>query len=241
MTTSAALRSFDRRFFAFTAIGFVLLVLAGFARTYYFKAFFGAPPLPSRLVHLHGLLMTAWVALFATQVWLISSRQVKVHQRLGYAGVGLAVLIVAAGLVTAMRAGKYGSPSMPPNIPSQAFMAIPLFDLLMFSMLFGAALYFRKRPAAHKSLMLLTAINFVPPAIARIPIAALQSLGPLWFFGFPTVLMLVCLAIDWRRRGQVNTVFLAGSLLLIASYPVRLALMGTAGWMQFAVWLTSLV
>ena len=130
---------------------------------------------------------------------------------------------------------------MPPNIPSQAFMAIPLFDLLMFSMLFGAAVYFRKRPAAHKSLMLLTAINFVPPAIARIPIAALQSLGPLWFFGFPTVLMLVCLAIDWRRRGQVNTVFLAGSLLLIASYPIRLALMSTAGWMQFAVWLTSFV
>jgi hypothetical protein len=241
MTTSAALRSFDRRFFAFTAIGFVLLVLAGFARTYYLKAYFGGPPLPSRLVHVHGLLMTAWVTLFATQVWLISSRQIRIHQRLGYAGVGLAVLIVAAGLVTAMRAGKYGSPSMPPNIPSQAFMAIPLFDLLMFSMLFGAAVYFRKRPAAHKSLMLLTAINFVPPAIARIPIAVLQSLGPLWFFGFPTVLMLVCLAIDWRRRGQVNTVFLAGSLLLIASYPIRLALMGTAGWMQFAVWLTSFV
>lgn len=241
MTTSAALRSFDRRLFAFTAIGFVLLVLAGFARTYYLKAYFAGPPLPSLLVHVHGLLMTAWVALFAAQVWLISSRQVKVHQRLGYAGVGLAVLIVAAGLVTAMRAGKYGSPSMPPNIPSQAFMAIPLFDLLMFSMLFGAAVYFRKRPAAHKSLMLLTAINFVPPAIARIPIAALQSLGPLWFFGFPTALMLVCLAIDWRRRGEVNTVFLAGSLLLIASYPIRLALMGTAGWMQFAVWLTSVV
>jgi hypothetical protein len=241
MTTSATLRSFDRRFFAFTAIGFVLLVLAGFARTYYLKAYFGGPPLPSLLVHVHGLLMTAWVTLFATQVWLISSRQIRIHQRLGYAGVGLAVLIVAAGLVTAMRAGKYGSPSMPPNIPSQAFMAIPLFDLLMFSMLFGAAVYFRKRPAAHKSLMLLTAINFVPPAIARIPITALQGLGPLWFFGFPTVLMLVCLAIDWRRRGQVNTVFLAGSLLLIASFPIRLALMGTAGWMQFAVWLTSFV
>jgi hypothetical protein len=241
MTTSAALRSFDRRLFTFAAIAFPLIVLAGFARTYYLKPYFGGPPLPSLLVHVHGLLMTAWVALFATQVWLISSRQVRVHQRLGYAGVGLAVLIVASGLVTAMRAGKYGSPSMPPNIPSQVFMAIPLFDLVMFSMLFGGAVYFRKRPAAHKSLMLLTAINFVPPAIARIPITPLQNLGPLWFFGFPTMLVLVCLTIDWRRRGQLNTVFLAGSLLLIASYPLRLALMGTAAWMQFALWITSFV
>lgn len=241
MTTTAASRSFDRRFFGVTAVAFALVVLAGFARTYYLKPYFGGPPLPSLFVHVHGLLMTVWVALFATQVWLISSRQVRVHQRLGYAGVGLAVLIVAAGLVTAMRAGRYGSPSMPPDIPSQAFMAIPLFDLLMFSMLFGAAVYYRKRPAAHKSLMLLTAINFVPPAIARIPIAPLQNLGPLWFFGFPTVLVLVCLAIDWRRRGQLNPVFLAGSLLLIASYPLRLALMGTTAWMQFALWLTSFV
>jgi hypothetical protein len=241
MTTSAALRSFDRRFFAFAAIAFSLVVLAGFARTYYLKPYFGGPPLPSLLVHLHGLLMTVWVALFATQVWLISSRRVRVHQRLGYAGVGLAVLIVAAGLVTALRAGKYGSPSMPPNVPSQAFMAIPLFDLLLFSVLFGGAVYYRKRPAAHKSLMLLTAINFLPPAIARIPIAPLQNLGPLWFFGFPTALILVCLVIDWRRRGQINPVFLAGSLLLIASYPLRMMLMGTAAWMQFAVWLTSFV
>ena len=242
MTTSAALRSFDRRFFTITAIAFTFVVLAGFARTYYLKPYFGGPPLPSVFVHIHGLLMTAWVALFATQVWLISSRRVKVHQRLGYAGVGLAVLIVAAGLVTALRAGKYGSPSMPPNIPTLAFMAIPLFDLLMFSILFGGAVYYRKKPAAHKSLMLLTAINFVPPALARIPIAPLLNLGPLWFFGFPTVLMLVCLAIDWRRgRGRINPVFLVGSVLLIASYPIRLTLMGTAAWMQFALWLTSVV
>ena len=241
MTSSAAPRTFDRRFFALTAIAFTLVVLAGFARTYYLKPYFGGPPLPSLLVHLHGLLMTGWVALFATQVWLISSRQVRIHQRLGYAGVGLAALIVITGLVTAMRAGKYGSPSMPPDIPSQAFMAIPLFDLLLFSMLFGGAVYYRKRPAAHKSLMLLTAINFLPPAIARIPIAALQHLGPLWFFGFPTVLVLVCLVIDWRRRGQINPVFLTGSLLLIASYPIRMVLMGSAAWMQFALWLTSFV
>jgi hypothetical protein len=30
-------------------------------------------------------------------------------------------------------------------------------------------------------------------------------------------------------------------VLLIASYPIRLMLMGTAAWMQLAVWLTSVI
>jgi len=241
MTNSTAVRSFDRRLFAIVAIAFPLLVLAGFARTYYLKLYFGGPALPSLVVHAHGLLMTAWVGLFATQVWLISSRRVRVHQRLGYAGIGLAALIVLVGLLTALRAGKYGSPSTPPDVPTIVFMAVPLFDLVMFSLLFGGAVYYRKRAVAHKSLMLLTAINFLPPAVGRIPVAALQNLGPLWFFGFPSVLILLCLFIDWRRRGQLNYVFLAGGLLLIASYPIRLAVMGTGAWMRFASWATSFV
>ena len=50
-------RLFVRRLFLTAAIAFVLIVLAGFARTYYVKGVFGTPPLPSGLVHLHGLLM----------------------------------------------------------------------------------------------------------------------------------------------------------------------------------------
>jgi hypothetical protein len=120
-------------------------------------------------------------------------------------------------------------------------MAVPMMDLVMFALLFGAAIYYRRRPAAHKTLMLLTAINFVPPAIARIPVASLQAFGPLWFFGFPVVLAGVCLALDARRHGRVNRVFLTGTLLLVASYVGRLALMTTGPWMQFATWVTTFV
>jgi hypothetical protein len=234
-------RVFDRRLFMAAAIAFPLIVLAGFGRTYYFKGFFDVPPLASLLVHLHGLLMTAWVALFMTQVWFVSSRRIRLHQRLGYSAIALAVLIVAVGFVTAVRAAKFGAASTPPGISPVAFLIVPLFDLLMFAVLFGGAVYYRKKPAQHKALMLLTAVNFVPPAIARIPIAALQAAGPLWFFGFPTAIALVCLGLETWRHGRLNRVFLAGTLLLIASYVVRLALMPTAAWMQIAVWLTSFV
>ena len=240
MHDASTARLFDRRLFLVAAILFPLIVLAGFARTYYLRVFFDVPALPSPVVHAHGLVMTAWVALFVTQVWFISSRRVKLHQRLGYMGVGLGVLIIVTGMPTALRAAKYGSPSTPPDVAPLAFMIVPLFDLLMFAILFGAAVYYRRRPAAHKRLMLLTAVNFLPPAIARIPVASLQALGPLWFFGLPTVLMLLCLGLDARRNG-VHRVFLIGIALLIGSYAVRLAIMGTGTWMQVAQWMTSFV
>jgi hypothetical protein len=232
-------RVFDRSLYRGVAVAFPLIVLAGFGRTYYAKAFFHTPPLASWIVGLHGAVMTMWVALFAIQVWLISSRRVRLHQRLGYAGVGLAALIVAIGFATALRAAKFGAASTPPGISPHAFMIVPLFDLIMFVILFGGAVYYRRRPAEHKRLMLLTAVNFLPPAVARIPITALQALGPIWFFGFPGMLALACVALDARRYGRVNRIFLGGTALLIASYVVRLALMPTATWMRVARWLTG--
>ena len=232
-------RIFDRLLFTAAAILFPLIVLAGFARTYYLKGFFDVPAVPSTLVHLHGLVMTAWVALFGTQVWLISSKRIRVHQRLGYTAIALAVLIIIIGFFTAAASAKFGSASAPPDIPPLAFMIVPMADLVLFAIFFGGALYYRKRPAEHKRLILLTAVNFLPPAIARIPIESLQSLGPLWFFGFPTVVLLILLVIDTWRNHKLNKTFLAGAILLIMSYPLRLMLMGTEQWMAFAAWVTN--
>lgn len=232
-------RLFDRRLFKTAAIAFPLIVLAGFARTYYLKGFFDVPPVASMIVHAHGLLMTLWVALFVAQVWLIAGRRVRVHQRLGYAGIGLAALIIVVGFVTAVRAAKFGSAATPPGVPPLQFLLVPVTDLLMFAIFFGGAIYYRKRSVNHKRLMLLTAINFLPPAVARIPIATLQATGPLWFFGFPTVLVLFCIGLDTWHSRKLNPIFLAAALLLIASYVGRLAFMGTETWLAVAGWLVG--
>ena len=233
------LRLSERRLFAATAALFALIILVGFARTYYLKFAFGNPPLPSLLVHIHGALMTAWIVFFIAQVWFIRTKRVAVHMRNGMFGIALAVAMIVAGFFTAAAAAKNGSASAPADIPPLAFMAVPMFDLLLFAILFGAAIYSRKQPANHKRLLLLTALNFLPPAIARIPIPTLQAFGPLFFFGVPTIFTFVLLVYDTRKNGKLNRVFLVGSLLLVASYPIRLMLSGTDGWMRFAAWVTS--
>ncbi len=234
-------RAFQGRLFVVAAVLFPLIVLAGFARTYYLKTLLGSPPLPSALVHVHGLLMTAWVALFVIQVSLVSSRQIRIHQRLGYTGIGLAAAIIVTGVPVALRSAKFGSASTPPGIPPLAFMIVPLFDLLMFAGFFGAAIYRRRNPAAHRSLMLLTALNFLPPALARIPIVGVQALGPLFFFGVPTALALVVLVLGRRRQAGTDRVLAWGTGALVASYVVRLALMMTPAWLSVAAWLITFV
>jgi hypothetical protein len=239
MNESFDWRRSDRQLFSWAAVLFAAIILIGFGRTYYLKFAFDSPAVPSALVHVHGLLMTVWVLFFAAQVWLIRSKQARTHMKLGLAGIGLAVLIVITGFFTSAAAAKYGSTSSPPDIPALNFMIVPMTDLLMFAVLFGAAVYYRKRPADHKRLMLLTAVNFLPPALARIPVDAIAAAGPLFFFGAPTVILIGLLAYDTRRTGKLNKIFLAGSVLIIASYPLRLVISGSAPWLSFAQWVTG--
>jgi len=230
-------RRFERRLYLVAAILFPLIVLVGFARSYYLKGYYGTPSLPSLTVHLHGLVMSAWVLLFILQVWFISSKRIRLHQKLGYVGVALAIAILITGFLTAVNAAKFGSPSFPRDIPPLAFIAVPLGDLLVFAILFGAAIYYRKRPANHKRLILLTVINFLPPALARIDFLA--PFGPLTFFGIPAVLAIAALIIDTWRMGKLNKVFAAATVFVVAAFPLRLIVAGTDAWMRFATWLTS--
>lgn len=225
--------------FAAVAWLFPLIIVIGFARTYYLKFVFGTPALPSRLVEVHGLVMTLWVVLFATQVWLIRTKRVPMHRSVGMLGIGLGVAMAVVAFFTAVAAAKFGSASTPPGFPPLAFLVVPFFDLLMFIGLFGAAIYERRRSANHKRLMLLTAINFLPPALGRIPVPALQALGPLVFFGVPALLTIGLVIYDRRRTGRMNRAFLVGAVVLVLSYPLRIGLSGTDAWLRFAAWLTT--
>lgn len=228
----------DRRLYILAAIVTPLIVLAGFARTYYLKPFFGTPDLPGRIVHLHGIVMTAWVLLFITQISLAATRRTRVHQRLGIAGGVLAALVVIVGVLTALFAAARGHS---PGPPALAFLVVPLGDMLIFAVLIGLALYFRRKLQIHKRLMLLAAINLLTPAIARIPLSFITNGGPLAFFGLTDLVLLGFVAYDTIKHRRLHPVFLWGSIFVIALQPLRLLLAGTSVWMNFATALVSLV
>ena len=228
----------DHRLYIWFAIFMPLLVLLGFARTYYLKGVFSGPALPSLLVHVHGAVMTSWVVLFITQVWLVSSRRTKVHQRLGLIGAVLALLVTVIGITTALVAAARDSRQGPAALQ---FLVIPLGDMLLFASFVGVALYFRRRLEIHKRLMLLAAVVVLPAAIVRIPLNFIATGGPLVFFGLTDLFLVAFVLFDVIKHRKLHPVFLWGTLVFIASQPLRILLSGTTVWMHLAAWLVGFV
>lgn len=235
----------DRPLYLLAAVIVPLVVLAGFARTYYLKGFFATPAMPSFLVHLHGIVMTAWVVLFIVQVTLVAKRRTKTHQRLGILGAGLAALVFVVGILTGLYAAArfVNDPSLVPagGPPPLPFLIIPLGDMVIFAILITAALYYRKRLDVHKRLMLLAAINIMTPAIARIPLGFIVNGGPLAFFGLTDLCLIGFVAFDTIRHRRLHPAFLWGGLFLIIMQPLRLLIAPTDAWISFAAALVRLV
>ena len=223
-------RPSDRGLFLTAAIGFPLLVLIGYFKSYYFSALFtDVTPVANALVHAHGLVMTAWVIYFIVQVALVRTKNIKLHMSMGLAGIALAALVIVVGMVTAYDA-QLVRHSAPPGANPHAFFFLPAGDMALFALFFAGAVFYRKRPAEHKSLMLLTAINFLPAALFRIAPPA----NPMLFaFGIPALMAVGCFAWYTAKHRKLNKVFAAGVLVVIAMVPLRLVIMESQLWLRF--------
>jgi hypothetical protein len=185
---------------------------------------------------LHGLVFTSWVLLFLAQTSLVAVGRTDLHRRLGVLGAVLAGLVLILGTTTAIVRVKGGtSPIL--GVPPLSFLAIPLFDMVVFATLVGAALYFRHRPETHKRLMTLGIIALTSAPIARLHFSMLPP-GPPTFFGLTDLFILAMLVYDLATRRRPHPATIWGGLLIVASQPLRLMISGTAAWLAFAAWLT---
>ena len=225
-----------RRFYVGMAIAILITVLLGFSRTYFLKSYFGTPEL-SLLVHIHGLVFTSWVLLFLTQTTLIATDRTDLHRRLGVGGAVLAALLLIVGTTTAILRVASGRPSPIPGVPPLSFLAVPLFDMVVFAILIGAGLALRNRPETHKRLMTLATIALTSAPIARL--AFVRPGGPPAFFGLTDLFIVAMLVHDLATRRKVHPATIWGGLAIVASQPLRLMISGTPAWLAFAGWLTS--
>ena len=93
-----------RRLYTGVAIGTALITFVGFAQTCCLKVLFGKAPL-RLLLHVHGLVMTAWILLFFVQMRLVAVHCTDLHRRLGVAGAALAGLVLVIGTMVALSQG----------------------------------------------------------------------------------------------------------------------------------------
>jgi hypothetical protein len=225
----------ERRMYLVAALAAAVVVVAGFAPTYYLKAAFGTPEL-STLKHFHGLVMTAWFTLFTVQALLIAKGNVAAHRKAGAWGILLAIALVITGTALGIASAKAGvSPDA--KLSPLVFLVLPIGEMVTFAGFFTAAILLRKRSAWHKRLMLIASVAMITPAVARM--AVVRDLGPLAFYAVPDLIIIGCIVFDAKRNGRVHPAFVGGLVVLLVSQLGRLALSQTAAWMTFARWATS--
>jgi hypothetical protein len=206
-------------------------VFVGFAPTYYLRPRYQSTPLPLYL-HAHGFLFTAWIVLFIAQTMLVAARRVDLHRRLGWIGAVLAAMMLVAAVTAGILSGRREVAAGHADA-AFTFLTTPFLGALVFIVLVGAAVYYRRRPEAHKRLMLLATISLLDAAVARWPLALVTTTA--WaFYVLTDLFVAVAIVYDLASRRRIHPVYLWGGLLILAGQSVRNLLGRTETWHAIA-------
>ena len=227
----------------FTVIALIELfgIVVGFTRTFVIPLLIGSKSWPWT-IFLHAAFAFSWAAIFLIQSLFIQERQYKLHIRLGkwstLIALGAAISIIPAILFQIERelAEGFGEIAISSIVGS-------ITSATMFLSLVGLGIVYRKKPQAHKRLMLLATIVLLWPAWFR------------WRHYFPSIdrpdiwfavvladsLIIVAFIWDWLKNKKIHPALLYGGLFIILENIVEIFLFDTSGWRAMANFLYNLL
>lgn len=232
------------RFYVYMAAVFVIIAFGGFIPTYWAKLAAGTFH-QTPIYHLHGFVLFSWTLYFFAQTALVAAGRTFDHRNWGLLGIALATAIgftVTMASITTMHvddAHGFGD-------ATRRFEAVSFVGLVVFAVLFIAAIVIVRRAEWHKRLMILTMIPFAQAAAARIFLTVMAPGGggapgpaPPLVVTIPpglTVDLLIAVAMiyDWRTRGRVHPAYLLGLPFLVASQLLTPAIGASSAWMSAA-------
>src|SRR5258708_28712561 len=214
-----------RRFYLFVTILTAAIVFARFARTFFLNGFFAKLHLPSLFI-LHGVVFSSWLVLLVTQSALVSAKQIRIHQKLGYASIAIVVSMFTLGWIMSVQAAQRGF-TPPGGPPPLSFLAFQIFHLILFSSLVTAGFLLRDRPETHKRLMIVATVSILTPALARIFLLFNAHLIIFKALGVQLAILLICMAYDSFTRKRLHPAYIWGTLAFIAFVPFAIDIAGT--------------
>lgn len=212
-------------FFFWFALLLIAIVISGFSIASAQKPG-GIASIPLHL-HVHGAIFLGWYVALAMQAALIGRSNVALHRRLGKMSVVLAVAIVIVGyLVT--RGALLRPDGLIAGRPAISGAVFPVFDILIFAVVYGLGLLYRKQPEAHKRFMLLAAILMIDAAMARLVIGLGLPLPMILVAELGLLLALIAYDLVSRKRPHWVSVF--GFVLYCGVTAVKLNVDKFEGW-----------
>ena len=221
----------DRQFYLVMAVASAVLIFTGFARSYYLRSYFPQTGELSLLIHVHGLVNTAWMLYFVLQAALIAVRRPELHRRLGITGAVLGSAVILLGLAVAFAGMRlhHGTATQ----DAEVIFLIGLIDVFTFAMFFILGYLKRRDRETHQRAMLLAVIaGLTGAAIGRLltfglPIPVLSLINFAFLFAGPVY--------DFVTRRRVHRVYVFGVLFAVATFtPLRFVVGATPWWHRMA-------
>ncbi|MFA5964630.1 MAG: hypothetical protein WC804_11490 [Sphingomonas sp.] len=231
----------ERRFYSSMALFMIVLVVAGFAPSFYLRGIVHAPrpnPTLPPAVMLHGLMFSLWMIIFWAQTALIAAGRRATHIRLGVAGMIFATLLVPVMYLTAV--GQVARANQPPFATPLGWTIVPLALIPAFIALVALGWNHRRDAQAHKRLMLGAALLMMDPAIGRLPIVppvpiGFAILGLLSWLTFAPLFWW-----DFRTLGKLHWATRFGAGLFGCVLILRLPLISSPTWAVIAAHLPGI-
>lgn len=234
MATAAGPVDAERRFYGRMAIAIFIVIFIGFAPSFYLFQTVSYPrPNPSltAMTMLHGLVFTAWLALFYVQTQLVAAGRRDIHRQLGVAGFALAASLIPIMYLTAMQA--IPRESHPPFVDAITWSAVPLLSIPPTAFMLFMGWRHRMTPQAHKRFMLLATLGMTEPGIGRWPIfpPMLEAHVVSGLLSFAMVIPLIL----WDRKtlGSLHWATKFGLGALAFGYYARYFVWHSAAWHNF--------
>ena len=231
-------KSVERAFYSGMAILMCICVFIGFSPTY-FQAGMMRAPLPSPILHIHGAVFTLWMLLFVVQAALISARRVQWHRSLGIVAFCLPPIMIVLGVIAAIDALHRGVQIGPldPSVSS----AIPLIGIVGFTIVIYASWRARRRPDAHKRLILIATISLVAAAFGRFPWSRIGLPPAAGAITGTAILLLILVLYELITLRRVHRSTMWAAPVVLASIALAVPIGMTPAWHAFAAMLNQTI
>jgi hypothetical protein len=182
-----------------------LAIIAGFGLD--FGRYMAERPGPPAILHIHAAVYVVWLVLVSVQIFLVESGDIRRHKKLGWATAILSAVMVPLGLTAAFvdQARQVGAPDYAPQ-----FLSLEFGEMIGFATFITAGILWRKNLAAHKRLMILSAVAISDAGFARLWLNGFKVTLPgpfgwwLQFYWGIALMLIAMMAWDWWKRGRVH-------------------------------------
>lgn len=224
-------------------IGFFLVVIIAFWFSYFTRML----DQQNYRMHFHGITLILWCLMLIAQAYLIRANKRPIHKQVGKFSYGL-VPVLFFSTLDLLHYRLRNSQTL--GTMDYFFVALVVNALIVFGILYGLAIFYRKQPSLHARYMLCTIFplftpatdriifNFFKPMVQYLPTIEGNPIAPVAGFFLADLLLVGLCVWDWRSHKKFNAFPIALALLLVYHYSV-LNFYKFQFWKSFSGWFVA--